>query len=92
MTEATSATVRNLTSEMSPGVFVGMAHQLSRRTSPDFPVGDPRWGRLQLTPDAHELWQSVIADEPLGTLGRGAITAKRPQGSTKTAAANGLCG
>ena len=58
----------------------------------DFPVGDPRWGRLQLTPDAHELWQSVIADEPLGTLGRGAITAKRPQGSTKTAVANGLCG
>lgn len=57
----------------------------------DFPVGDPNWGRLQLTPDAKQLWQKVIDDKPLGKLGRGAISAGNPNGSKSDAAANGLC-
>ncbi|MBZ5737087.1 LCP family protein [Nocardioides mangrovi] len=57
----------------------------------DFPVGDPNWGRLQLTPDAQQLWDKVKNDEPLGKLGKGAITAKDPNGDKSTAAENGLC-
>lgn len=57
----------------------------------DFPIGDPNWGRLQFTPDAQELWAKVKADEPLGKLGRGAVTGKDPNGSKKDAAENGLC-
>lgn len=58
----------------------------------DFPIGDPNWGRLQLTPAAKQLWRKVVDDKPLGTLGRGAITAGKPNGSKAEAAANGLCG
>jgi LCP family protein required for cell wall assembly len=57
----------------------------------DFPVGSPHWGRLQLTPEADQLWQKVIHDEPLGSLGRGAISGSNPSGSRENAAANGLC-
>lgn len=57
----------------------------------EFPVGDPRWGRLQLTPEAQQLWRKVKHDRPLGRLGKGAITAKHPHGTKANAAANGLC-
>jgi LCP family protein required for cell wall assembly len=57
----------------------------------DFPVDDPNWGRLQFTPAAHELWQKVIDDEPLGKLGKGAVTAQNPHGGKDSAAENGLC-
>lgn len=57
----------------------------------DFPIGDPNWGRLQLLPQAEQLWQKVIDDEPLGALGRGAISGRRQSGSKEEAAANGLC-
>lgn len=57
----------------------------------EFPVGDPNWGRLQLTPEADELWAKVIDDAPLGTFGRGAISGRNPSGSAENAAANGLC-
>ncbi|NYD42468.1 LCP family protein [Nocardioides panaciterrulae] len=57
----------------------------------DFPVGDPRWGRLQLTDEAPKLWRRVIHDQPLGRLGHGAITAEHPHGPREDAAANGLC-
>jgi len=57
----------------------------------DFPVGDPNWGRLRFTDQAPALWQRVIHDEPLGKLGRSAISAKNPHGSKAEAAANGLC-
>ena len=57
----------------------------------DFPVGDPNWGRLRFTAEAPQLWQKVIDDEPLGSLGRDAISAKHPHGPKEEAAANGLC-
>lgn len=57
----------------------------------DFPVGDPNWGRLQLAPEAEELWAKVAADEPLGRLGKGAVSARDPDGSKESAAENGLC-
>ena len=57
----------------------------------DFPVGDPNWGRLQLAPDAQQLWDKVKADDPLGRLGKGAISAKDPNGDKSSAAENGLC-
>ncbi|MBB3040589.1 LCP family protein [Nocardioides sp. LMS-CY] len=57
----------------------------------DFPTDSPNWGRLQLTPEADELWQKVRDDEPLGSLGRGAISGRNPSGSKEEAAANGLC-
>ncbi|WP_243057229.1 LCP family protein [Nocardioides sp. SR21] len=57
----------------------------------EFPTGDPNWGRLQLTPEADELWEKVIDDEPLGAFGRGAISGRNPSGSAESAAANGLC-
>lgn len=57
----------------------------------EFPRDDPRWGRVQLTPEADQLWQKVINDEPLGTFGRGAISGRRPSGSRNEAASNGLC-
>ncbi len=57
----------------------------------DFPVGDPNWGRLQLTADAQQLWTKVKNDEALGKLGKGAISAKNPNGDKSTAAENGLC-
>nr|WP_232523156.1 LCP family protein [Nocardioides sp. MAH-18] len=57
----------------------------------DFPIGDPNWGRLQLLPQAEQLWQKVIDDEPLGALGRGAISGRKPAGAREDAAANGLC-
>jgi LCP family protein required for cell wall assembly len=57
----------------------------------DFPIDDPNWGRLQLLPQAEQLWQKVIDDEPLGALGRGAISGRRQSGSKDEAAANGLC-
>ena len=57
----------------------------------DFPQGDPNWGRLQFTPQAEQLWQRVIDDQPLGRLGKGAVSGKNPNGSAEDAAANGLC-
>jgi LCP family protein required for cell wall assembly len=57
----------------------------------DFPEDSPNWGRLQLTDEAPALWQKVIRDKPLGTLGKGAISARSPSGSKTEAAANGLC-
>ncbi|CAI9418968.1 LCP family protein [Nocardioides sp. T2.26MG-1] len=57
----------------------------------DFPVGDPNWGRLRFTPDAEQLWQKVTDDEPLGKLGKGAVSGSNPNGSKDAAAANGLC-
>jgi LCP family protein required for cell wall assembly len=57
----------------------------------DFPIDDPNWGRLQLTPEADALWQKVIDDEPLGKLGKGAISGSNPNGSKENAEANGLC-
>lgn len=57
----------------------------------DFPIGDPNWGRLQFTPDAAALWEKVKHDEPLGKLGKGAISGKNPNGDKGTAAENGLC-
>lgn len=58
----------------------------------DFPPDSPHWGRLELTPEADELWRRVRDDEPLGSLGRGAISGRNPSGSKDQAAANGLCG
>jgi LCP family protein required for cell wall assembly len=57
----------------------------------DFPRGDPNWGRLQFTPEAADLWEKVTNDEPLGKLGKGAVTAENPHGGKDTAAENGLC-
>lgn len=57
----------------------------------DFPVGDPNWGRLQLTPEADQLWKRAIDDEPLGSFGKGAVSGSNPSGSKEEAAANGLC-
>lgn len=57
----------------------------------EFPIGDPNWGRLQLLPQADQLWEKVKDDEPLGALGRGAISGRKPSGSREEAAANGLC-
>ena len=57
----------------------------------DFPVGDPHWGRLRFTDQAPLLWQRVIHDQPLGALGRRAISVRNPHGSKEDAAANGLC-
>ncbi|MDF1602857.1 LCP family protein [Nocardioides sp. YIM 152315] len=57
----------------------------------DFPIDSPNWGRLQLLPEADQLWQKVVDDEPLGSLGRGAISGRNPSGSKENAAANGLC-
>ncbi|WP_395694273.1 LCP family protein [Nocardioides sp.] len=57
----------------------------------DFPVGDPNWGRLQLTPDAKVLWRKVRHDQPLGAFGKGAVSAKNPHGDKQSAAENGLC-
>jgi LCP family protein required for cell wall assembly len=57
----------------------------------DFPVGDPHWGRVQLTPEADALWQKVIHDRPLGAFGKGAISGRNQSGSKEVAAANGLC-
>lgn len=57
----------------------------------DVPVGDPNWGRVQLTSEADALWQKVIDDEPLGALGKGAISGNNQNGSKEDAAANGLC-
>ena len=57
----------------------------------DFPRDDPNWGRLQFTPDVQALWAKVQDDEPLGKLGKGAVTAKNPHGGKGTAAENGLC-
>jgi LCP family protein required for cell wall assembly len=58
----------------------------------EFPVGSPNWGRLQLTPEAKQLWHRVIHDQPLGSFGKDAITAKHPHGDKAIAAENGLCG
>lgn len=58
----------------------------------DFPRDDPNWGRLQFTDEAPALWQKVIKDQRLGTLGKGAISGTNQSGGSKTeAAANGLC-
>ena len=57
----------------------------------DFPEGDPNWGRLQLLPQAEQLWAKARDDQPLGALGRGAISGRKPAGSKAEAAANGLC-
>ena len=57
----------------------------------DFPTDSPYWGRLQLTDAAPALWAKVRKDEPLGTLGKGAISGKNQSGSKEQAAANGLC-
>ncbi|MFL6151352.1 MAG: LCP family protein [Ornithinibacter sp.] len=57
----------------------------------DFPIDDPNWGRLQLTPAAKALWTKVKRDKPLGALGRGAVSGSKPNGSKAEAAANGLC-
>jgi len=57
----------------------------------DFPTDSPHWGRLQLTDAAPALWAKVKKDEPLGTLGKGAISGKNQSGSKEQAATNGLC-
>ena len=57
----------------------------------DFPTDSPYWGRLQLTDAAPALWAKVRKDEPLGALGKGAISGKNQSGSKDQAAANGLC-
>lgn len=57
----------------------------------DFPTDSPYWGRLQLTDAAPALWAKVKKDEPLGSLGKGAISGKNQSGSKEEAAANGLC-
>jgi len=57
----------------------------------DFPIGDPNWGRLQFTPAAQTLWAKVKNDEPLGKLGKGAVSGSDPNGGKGTAAENGLC-
>jgi LCP family protein required for cell wall assembly len=57
----------------------------------DFPIDDPNWGRLQLTDAAPALWAKVKKDEPLGNLGKGAISGGNQSGSKAEAAANGLC-
>lgn len=57
----------------------------------DFPVDDPNWGRLQFTPEAQTLWDKVENDEPLGRLGKGAVSGKNPNGGKDSAAENGLC-
>ncbi|MFC7493426.1 MULTISPECIES: LCP family protein [unclassified Nocardioides] len=57
----------------------------------DFPLDSPHYGRVQLTAQADLLWQKVIDDRPLGSLGRGAISGRNPNGSKENAAANGLC-
>jgi LCP family protein required for cell wall assembly len=57
----------------------------------DFPIDDPNWGRLQLTPAADALWAKVKQDQPLGNLGKGAISGDNQSGSKEEAAANGLC-
>jgi hypothetical protein len=58
----------------------------------DFPRDSPYWGRLQLTDAAPALWAKVKNDQPLGTLGKGAISGRNQSGSKDQAAANGLCG
>lgn len=30
-----------------------------------FPTGDPHWGRLEILPEAEELWQRMLEDRPL---------------------------
>ena len=57
----------------------------------DFPTDSPYWGRLQLTDAAPALWAKIRKDEPLGALGKGAISGKNQSGSKDQAAANGLC-
>jgi LCP family protein required for cell wall assembly len=57
----------------------------------DFPTDSPYWGRLQLTDAAPDLWAKVRKDQPLGTLGKGAISGKNQTGSKDQAATNGLC-
>ncbi|MCR6031748.1 LytR family transcriptional regulator [Nocardioides sp. zg-579] len=57
----------------------------------ELPRDDPNWGRVELTSEADELWRRVAADQPLGELGRGASSGRRPGGSRADAAANGLC-
>ncbi|GAA4690739.1 LCP family protein [Nocardioides conyzicola] len=57
----------------------------------DFPIDDPNWGRLQFTDAAPALWAKVKKDEPLGTLGKGAISGQNKSGSKAEAATNGLC-
>jgi LCP family protein required for cell wall assembly len=57
----------------------------------DFPIGDPNWGRLQLTDEAPALWAKVRKDQPLGDFGKGAISGRNQNGDKEVAAANGLC-
>jgi LCP family protein required for cell wall assembly len=57
----------------------------------EFPTDSPYWGRLQLTPAAEALWAKVKQDQPLGTLGKGAISGSNQSGSKEEAATNGLC-
>jgi anionic cell wall polymer biosynthesis LytR-Cps2A-Psr (LCP) family protein len=57
----------------------------------DFPRDSPYWGRLRLTDEAPALWRKVSRDAPLGTLGKRAISGRRPSGPKAEAAANGLC-
>jgi anionic cell wall polymer biosynthesis LytR-Cps2A-Psr (LCP) family protein len=57
----------------------------------DFPTDSPHWGRLRFTDQAPALWRKIEQDKPLGSLGKGAISAKNPRGSKAEAAANGLC-
>jgi LCP family protein required for cell wall assembly len=87
---ASAAKLVKLASSMS-GINLKNVKFVTAPTT-DFPPGSPNWGRLQLTPEAHQLWQKVIHDQPLGKLGKDAITAKHPHGSKAIAAANGLCG
>lgn len=57
----------------------------------DFPRDSPHWGRLQLTAAADALWEKVDQDQPLGALGKGAISGNNQSGSKDSAASNGLC-
>lgn len=54
----------------------------------DVPEGNPYWGRLKTLPDAHVLWQKIRRDQPIGRLGKDAISANKPNGSRADASSN----
>ncbi|NGN92528.1 LCP family protein [Nocardioides sp. KC13] len=52
-----------------------------------FPEGDPSWGRLQILPEADELWQRMLEDRPLR--GPTSSPAPTPTSSPKGSATSG---
>lgn len=73
--------------------LVGLALQLRHATGPkglefvtlptvDFPRDSPQWGRLQVLPEAQDLWDRMRADRPLhGPASPGTSPARPPVGS-----------